>query len=193
MLNYFIGTLAAVLPLTAAAPYGLGPRSSNPSCASLSFSNDFSWTIEDFTYSASYHFTTPAHQVSGGNVNFNLTNPAVPEKVTCTAYSTQLSDFFYGNFNYNCQAAEGSTTETSFAFSRPSGLLNVNQTWTCTDQDPQFPTTFHGYGAVNLTLDCNDTFYQNPNWTMGETYSLRTISCAPVTLPLKPHDKTAVA
>ncbi|KAI0455160.1 hypothetical protein F5B21DRAFT_473097 [Xylaria acuta] len=192
MLNYFIGTLAAVLPLTAAAPYGMSPRDSTPGCTALSF-GDFSWTIEDFTYSASYHFTTPAHQVSSGAVNFNLTNPALPEKVTCTAYSTWLSDFFYGNINYNCQAPDGSSTETSFAFSRPSGLLNVNQTWTCTDEDPQYPVTFRGYGAVNLTLDCKETNYQNPDWHMGETYSLRTIACAPVTLPLKPHDKTAVA
>ncbi|KAI0193682.1 hypothetical protein EV127DRAFT_384776 [Xylaria flabelliformis] len=193
MLNSFIGTLAAVLPLTAAAPYGLSSRSSLEGCKDLSFGSNFAWEVEDFTYSASYHFTTPAHQVSGGSVNFNLSNPGLTEKVACTAYSTWLNDFFYGNVNYNCTKPDGSTTETSFAFSQPSGQLNVNQTWTCTDEDPQYPTTFHGYGAVNLTLTCNETNYQNPDWQEGETYSLRTISCAPVTLPLKPYDKTAVA
>lgn len=53
--------------------------------------------------------------------------------------------------------------------------------------------TFSAYGTANLTLDCKTTNYQNPNWTMGQTYSNRDITCAPVTLPLKPHDKTAIA
>ncbi len=134
----FIGTLTTVLPLAAAAPYGLGPRDSTPGCTSISF-GDFAWTIEDFTYHASYIFTTPAHQVSSGSVDFNLTNPAFPDKVSCTAYSTWLSDFFYGNVNYNCVVPEGSGTQTSFSFSRPSGELNINQTWTCDDEDPQYP------------------------------------------------------
>ncbi|KAI1735389.1 hypothetical protein F4680DRAFT_453076 [Xylaria scruposa] len=192
MMYNFISTLAAILPLASAAPYGLNPRDSTPGCTSISF-GDFSWTIEEFTFHASYIFSTPAHQISSGTVAFNLTNPAFPEKVTCTAYSTWLQDFFYGNINYNCAVPEGSGIESSWSFSRPSGELNVNQTWTCTDEDPQYPVTFHAYGTVDLDLDCQETYWQNPNWTIGQIYSDRDISCAPVTLPLKPHDKTAVA
>ncbi|KAI1306662.1 hypothetical protein F5Y03DRAFT_354117 [Xylaria venustula] len=188
----FIGTLAAALPLAAAAPYGLDSRDSPAGCTAASF-GDFAWTIEDFTYHAGYVFSTPAHQISSGTVAFNLTNPAFPEIVSCTAYSTWLEDFFYGNINYNCAVPEGSSARTSFSFSRPSGELNINQTWTCDDEDPQYPITFTDYGTVNLTLVCNETDYQNPDWQQGEIYSDRDISCAPVTLPLTPHDKTAVA
>ncbi|KAI1430985.1 hypothetical protein GGR50DRAFT_698469 [Xylaria sp. CBS 124048] len=183
-------TLAAILPLAVAAPSGLSPRDYDTGCSTQSF-NDFTWTIEDFTYRASYLFTTPAHQVSTGYVDFNLSNPALPETVSCQADSTWLTDFFYGNINYKCAVPEGSKTKTSFAFSRPSGRLDVNQTWTCEDRD--YPITFGGYGTVNLTLDCKEDQYQNPNWTMGQIYSSRFITCAPVTLPLKPHDETAIA
>ncbi|KAI0182712.1 hypothetical protein EV127DRAFT_48244 [Xylaria flabelliformis] len=191
-MHYFIGILATTLPLAVAIPYGITPRASKTGCTSLSFGN-FSWNVEAFTYTAGYLFTTPSHQVSSGSVQFNLTNPAVSEKVTCSADSTWLTEFFYGNINYNCQAAEGSTTKTSFSFNRPSGELNINQTWTCNDEDPRFPIKFRGYGTVNLTLDCKETNYQNPDWHQGETYSDRSITCAPVTLPLKPHEQTAVA
>ncbi|RWA06260.1 hypothetical protein EKO27_g8839 [Xylaria grammica] len=188
-----IVALTAVLPLAAAAPYGLSQRNSTPGCTSISF-GDFAWTIEDFVYHASYVFSTPAHQIASGDVAFNLTHPAFPEeKVSCTAYSTWLTDFFYGNINYDCKVPEGSGSETSFSFSRPSGELNINQTWTCDDQDPQYPITFHGYGTVNLTLDCKETNYQNPDWQIGQIYSTRNIDCAPVTLPLTPYSKTAVA
>ncbi|KAI3320444.1 hypothetical protein HD806DRAFT_538281 [Xylariaceae sp. AK1471] len=190
----FIGTLAAILPLAAAAPYGVSPRDSNPGCTSTSF-GDFSWTIKSFTYRASYIFTTPAHQNSWGYVNFNLTNPALLGEVACSAQSSQLYDFFYGNFNYNCILPTGSTTKTSFDFNRPSGQLDINQTWTCSDEDPQYPVTFSAYGTVNLTLNCTTSYYQNPNWQpgTGAFYSDEETTCAPVTLPLTPHDKTAVA
>ncbi|KAI0200585.1 hypothetical protein F4808DRAFT_428377 [Astrocystis sublimbata] len=193
MLNNFLTTLVAVLPLAAASPSNrLKCRGGEKGCTAISF-GDFSWTIEEFTYHRSYTFSTPAHQISGGQVGFNLTNPALEGKVTCQAYSSQLSDFFYGDFIYNCQAPDGSLTETTFDWNSPASALNINQTWTCTDEDPQYPVTFHAFGSVNLTLDCKESNYQNPNWTLGETYSSRVIDCAPITLPLMPHDKTAVA
>jgi hypothetical protein len=133
----FIGTIATFAPLALAAPRGLGSRGGYPGCTAVSFS-DFAWNVEDFTYHASYTFSTPAHQISSGTVDFNITNPAFPDKVSCSAYSTQLSDFFYGNFVYQCEQ-EGAKTKTTFDFSRPSGRLDVNQTWTCTDEDPQYP------------------------------------------------------
>ncbi|KAK5635992.1 hypothetical protein RRF57_011704 [Xylaria bambusicola] len=188
----FASILIASLPFAIAAPYGLSPRDSEPGCTSISF-GDFAWTIEDFTYHAGYVFSTPAHQISSGSVDFNITNPAFSEKVSCTAYSTVLTDFFYGNMNYNCDVPEGSGIGTSFSFSRPLNQLNINQTWTCSDEYPQYPITFTAYGTVNLTLDCQQTYWQNPNWTLGEIYSDREISCNPVTLPLTPYSKTAVA
>jgi hypothetical protein len=53
--------------------------------------------------------------------------------------------------------------------------------------------TFHGYGTLNFTLNCTDTTYTNPNWTMGQIYTDREVKCAPVTLPVKPYQITAVA
>ena len=137
MLN-FISTLVTLLPLAIAAPVGLQTRDSNPGCQASSFGN-FAWQVENFDYHASYIFTTPAHQNSWGYVNFNLTNPALEYKAVCSATSNQLSDFFYGTMAYNCTVPDGSTTKTTFDFSRPSGVLNVNQTWTCSDEDPQYP------------------------------------------------------
>ncbi|ORY68551.1 uncharacterized protein BCR38DRAFT_335597 [Pseudomassariella vexata] len=167
-------------------------RDSNPGCQAAS-QKDFAWTVEDFDYHASYTFTTPAHQNSWGYVNFNLSNPALTYKASCSASSNQLSDFFYGTMPYTCTVPDGSTAKTTFDFSRPSGKLNVNQTWVCSDLDPKYPATFHGYGAINLTLGCTDTTWQNPNWTMGQIYSDREVKCTPVTLPVKPYEMTAVA
>ncbi|KAI0887614.1 uncharacterized protein GGS22DRAFT_157609 [Annulohypoxylon maeteangense] len=188
----FISTLVTLLPLAIAAPVGLSTRDSNPGCQAASFGN-FAWQVENFDYHASYIFTTPAHQNSWGYVNFNLTNPALEYKAVCSATSNQLSDFFYGTMAYNCTVPDGSTTKTTFDFSRPSGALNVNQTWTCSDEDPQYPTTIHAYGAANLTLACTDETHINPNWTLGQIYSDREVKCTPVTIPLKPYQMTAVA
>jgi hypothetical protein len=53
--------------------------------------------------------------------------------------------------------------------------------------------TFTGRGEVNLTLDCQETNYQNPNWTMGQIYSSRLITCAPVETKVLPVELSAVA
>ncbi|KAI1486745.1 hypothetical protein F5X96DRAFT_215636 [Biscogniauxia mediterranea] len=187
----FISTLANILPLAAAAPL-LGARdSSTPGCSDASF-NNFAWAIEDFDYHASYIFTTPAHQNSWGYVNFNLTNPALGYEAKCSAASNQLSDFFYGTMAYTCSSPEDNT-ETTFDFSRPSGLLHVNQSWVCSDADPQYPTTFHAYGSVNLTLECTDNTNVNPDWELGQIYSDREVKCNLVNVPLKPSQISAVA
>ncbi len=46
---------------------------------------------------------------------------------------------------------------------------------------------------MNLTLDCLDTTYNNPNWTAGQIYSDREIRCAPVDTLIEPWEMTAVA
>ncbi|KAB5550811.1 hypothetical protein GE09DRAFT_965359 [Coniochaeta sp. 2T2.1] len=169
-------------------------RDANPGCTDASFSN-FSWTVQDFDYHASYIFTTPAHQNSWGYANFNLSNPALPYQASCTASSSQLNDFFYGNLWYECSIPDGSPAGTgaTFAFNRASGQLDFNQTWRCSDQDPQYPITLKGYATVNLSLDCTDTTWVNSNWTMGEIYSDRQVKCALVSLDVAPTTMTAVA
>ncbi|KAI0020872.1 hypothetical protein F4780DRAFT_779096 [Xylariomycetidae sp. FL0641] len=192
-----VKTFLATLPLALAAPSGLDPRDSNPGCQAASFGS-FAWTVENFVYNASYIFTTPAHQNSWGYVNFDLRNPALAYDVACRASSSQLNDFFYGNVPYTCSSSSAadnssSTTETTFSYSRPSGQLNVNQTWVCSDRDPLYPTTFHAYGTANLSLSCTDETTNNPDWEIGQIYSDRQVDCKPVTLPLKPYEITAVA
>ncbi|KAI1378430.1 hypothetical protein F4677DRAFT_443644 [Hypoxylon crocopeplum] len=188
----FVSTIATVLPLAGAAPLDIQNRDSNPGCQAASFGN-FEWTVENFDYHASYTFTTPAHQNSWGYVNFNLTNPALEYQAICSATSNQLSDFFYGTMPYTCKVPDGSTTTATFDFSRPSGVLNINQTWTCSDEDPQYPTTINAYGTANLTLACTDETWTNPNWTIGHIYTDREVKCTPVTIPIKPYKMTAVA
>jgi hypothetical protein len=189
----FLTALLPALPLIAAAPSQTVARDDNPGCQARSF-NDFQWTVEEFDYHASYIFTTPAHQNSWGYVNFNLTNPALTYEATCSGASNQLSDFFYGTMIYHCTVPDPeSPTGTTFAFSRPSGQLDINQTWVCSDEDPQYPVTINGYGTVNLTLDCTDETWQNPDWKLGQIYSSRTVTCGKQTFPLKPYQMTAVA
>lgn len=192
MLNCF-STLIALTPLVAAAPFAsVNVRDSNPGCQKNSF-GDFKWIVKDFDYHASYIFSTPSHQISNGYVSFNLTNPALAYDASCQAISSQLQEFFYGNMIYTCTVPDGSTTETTFDFSRPSGRLDVNQTWTCSDQDPKYPSTIHAFGTANLTLDCTDKTQENPDWQMGQIYSSRTVQCTKVTVPMPPYELRAVA
>ncbi|KAI1127296.1 hypothetical protein F5Y10DRAFT_195329 [Nemania abortiva] len=192
-MHNFIRALIAILPLTSASPYGVGPRDSS-SCTSVS-SGNFSWTIVAFTFYSSDVYTTPAHEVASASIKFNLTNPALPEKVQCSASSTAFSIFFLGDINYSCTAPAGSETKTTFNFSQIKNTLNINQTWTCSDENPQNSVTFAGYGSVGLTLDCQSTYYQNPNWHSSSDgfHSTRTTTCTPLTLPLTPYDKTIVS
>ncbi|KAK3326083.1 hypothetical protein B0H66DRAFT_550034 [Apodospora peruviana] len=193
--------LSLLLPaLAVASPLSLSKsnhqRDDNGAGCTSNSQHGFAWQITGFDYHASYIFTTPAHQNSWGYVNFNITNPAVPGvAATCSGTSNQLSDFFYGTMPYTCTTPDDSSLprKTTFDFSRPSGLLRINETWSCADQDPQYPTTFTGYGAVNVKLNCTDVTHINSNWTIGQIYSNRLVNCAPVDLALKPYAMTAIA
>ncbi|KAK3366279.1 hypothetical protein B0T24DRAFT_416640 [Lasiosphaeria ovina] len=195
--------LAALLALPLIAPATASPvatiatketAASEGGCTAASF-GAFAWGVRGFDFHASYIFTTPAHQNSWGYASFNLSNPADGSVAACAAASSQLSDFFYGNLAYACTYPAGSDSggSASFDFDRATGALRVNQSWTCRDEDPQYPTTFTGYGAVNLKLDCTDTQYTNPNWTIGQIYSDREIKCSPVDVDVTPYELTAVA
>jgi hypothetical protein len=131
----FVMILVAMSPLTVASPYGASPR--DTSCCTSASSGAFSWTIEAFDYHSSETFTTPAHEVASGYVDFKLNNPALPEEVHCAATSSVVTNYFYGDVNYACNAPAGSQTKTSFTFNALNKGLSINQTWTCSDGNPQ--------------------------------------------------------
>ncbi|TPX14772.1 uncharacterized protein E0L32_005167 [Thyridium curvatum] len=188
-------TLAAALSLlSVASGAAIGIRDNNPGCQAASM-GDFEWKITGFDYHASYIFTTPAHQNSWGYVNFNVSNPALAYHATCSATSNQLSDFFYGTVNYKCTNPEGTpaSTVTTFAWNYPAGKLDLNQTWTCSDLDPQYPARFNAYGTTQVPQECKDVTETNPDWQMGQIYSSRTVTCDVVDLTIKPYEMTAVA
>lgn len=147
MHRFYTSLLALLAPLASATPtppalsHVLEPRASSPTCSNASL-RGFAWTVQDFDFHASYVFSTPAHQNSWGYASFNLSNPAVPgARASCSAASSQLSDFFYGNLAYTCTSSStaGGPAPATFSFDRPSGELRVNQTWTCDDRDPKYP------------------------------------------------------
>lgn len=139
--------LTAALSLGAAVnglPSGANKRAeAKPGCSAASF-DDFQWKISNFVYNASYIFTTPAHQNSWGYVNFDLFNPAfavdggADPEATCSASSSRLNDFFYGDEPYTC-SSNTIMRETKFDFNHASGLLRVKDSWVCEDVDPEFP------------------------------------------------------
>jgi hypothetical protein len=138
--------LFSALPLlllpftTTASPVAVTQSTANDGgCSDTSF-HKFSWRALAFDFHASYTFSTPAHQNSWGYVSFDLLNPADDSTTHCEAQSSQLSDFFYGTVPYRCNDTGADRLgTTTFDFSRPSGQLRLNQTWTCDDQDPQWP------------------------------------------------------
>ncbi|KAK3387870.1 hypothetical protein B0H63DRAFT_471048 [Podospora didyma] len=149
------------------------------------------WKVHGFDYHASYIFSTPAHQNSWGYVNFNLTNNVVPYTATCSASSNQLSEFFFGTMEYPCTlpstAPAGSAV--SFKFSRPTGQLDIKETIICNEN--KITGDFVASGAKNLTLTCTNTYYQNPNWTIGQIYSDQEVKCTPVDVTIKPSQIVA--
>lgn len=133
--------LLALAPCVFASPTMPSPRNSSEGCSAASLGG-FKWTVGGFDYHASYIFSTPAHQNSWGYVDFNISNPAVPDAVaSCSAQSDQLSDFFYGTQWYQCtfDGDDGRVPSATFTFNSPTGDLYINQTWVCDDKDPQYP------------------------------------------------------
>jgi hypothetical protein len=127
--------VAAASPLASRSPAEAVDTAAG--CTDTSQKN-FAWVARAFDFHASYIFTTPAHQNSWGYASFDLFNPADQSTAHCEARSNQLSDFFYGTVQYKCNDTMRAGS-TSFDFSRPSGQLRVEQSWTCKDQDPQWP------------------------------------------------------
>ena len=92
---------------------------------------NFAWEIRNFD-----------HQVldARGNVSFDLSNPALSHTSQCSASDSQPFGGFYGTIPYMCADGPlGTTTQTTFDFNSLSRALNINQTWVCSDEDPQWP------------------------------------------------------
>ena len=127
----YLAALIALLPAAFAAPFDQ-PSSYAQSCSDRS--QHLTWSVSDLFFSSSRIFTTPAHQNPWGQVSFNLTNPATNSVTACSAYSSQLSDFFYGTVWYQCaNNNDTSVSATYFRYDRPTGRLDLNQTWACND------------------------------------------------------------
>lgn len=132
------------------------------------------WQVSQFDYHSSVVFSTPAHQNSWGYVNFTLENPAVDYKPICSAASNQLNDFFYGTFIYNCDVEDdGAGGRATFTYSVPSGQLQINQTWACTEEQ----ALFEAEGGIELDLNCKTSEWQNDDWQQGEMYYTKNVDC----------------
>lgn len=95
---------------------------------------DPDFTLHDISYMSSMTYSTPAHlAVAQGYISFNLTNTAVPYKTHCSAFSSRITDFFFGDIVYHCDAPTGKGVSegasANFTFSKPDGVFDVNQTW----------------------------------------------------------------
>ncbi|KAK1984669.1 hypothetical protein LZ30DRAFT_585653 [Colletotrichum cereale] len=183
--------LSALLLLAPALASPVARRQDEPSCGQKS-TKVSEWTLAGFDYHASYTFTTPAHQNSWGYISFNVSNPVLDYVVTCSAASSRLSDFFYGDQVYQCSPPDGQSAATSFTWSYPNGALALNQSWTCND-DPVYPARYTAKGDAIANLTCEETSWQNANWTLGQTYSQRNIKCDIITLPTPIKEISGVA
>ncbi|KAK0632728.1 hypothetical protein B0T14DRAFT_560393 [Immersiella caudata] len=173
-----LGALAGAAP--AAAP------SQTESCKDASFLHA-SWAVKGFRYHSLITYSTPSHPIATGFVDFNLTNVALPYTLSCSATSSQMSDFFYGNQWYLCTDSLGNDAE--FQFDKSSGRLDLQQKWACANDSP--PVSFMGKGTANVTMVCRTGRWQKQNWTAGETYSTEHTDCAPQDLTIMPNELMA--
>lgn len=132
--------LLATLPLILALP-SAPPSSNLPSCTKSL--HPWSWSLSSLDYHSSIIFSTPAHQIDGGFISFNLSSPfsSTSQDLVCSATSYQLHDFFYGNQWFQCQdpsavgvGEDGKRVEgrkAEFQFDRISGRVDVRETWGC--------------------------------------------------------------
>ncbi|KAF2737691.1 hypothetical protein EJ04DRAFT_561375 [Polyplosphaeria fusca] len=139
-------------------------------------------TLSDIYYHSSKVYSTPAHLATyGGDIAFNVTSSdsAVPGIARCSARGLHLNDFFYGELDYTCETVL-SNVVTNFTFSTPNSMFTINQTWT------EDGNSYLAQGNGAADLDCERTFWQNDNWTMGQLYSTETVDCEPAKLVITP-------
>lgn len=184
--------IAPVVGLLAAG-VAAAPTARDNTCSSLSQS-DFKWTVSDLQYNASIIFSTPAHQIDNGVIQFNISNPAFPGKAAslCKGFSTRPNDFFYGDQVFTCDAGtpEGGLT-TTFTYDSPSKTLALNQSWSCTSEQTAF--TYQGTIDLSSEFKCQNETYTNPDWQIGEILSSNTTTCTGCTFEWTPTSGTGVA
>ncbi|EPE05186.1 hypothetical protein F503_03791 [Ophiostoma piceae UAMH 11346] len=184
--------IAPVVGLLAAGAAAV-PTARDSTCSSLS-QTDFKWSVSDLQYNSSVIFSTPAHQIDNGVIQFNISNPAFPGKAAsiCTAYSTRPNDFFYGDQVFTCNAGipEGGLT-TTFTYNAPSKTLALNQSWSCAGEQTSF--TYEGSVDLSSKLKCQNEEYTNPKWSIGETYTSNTTTCTAADFEWTPSSGSAVA
>ncbi|OAQ97870.1 hypothetical protein LLEC1_05962 [Akanthomyces lecanii] len=136
-----------------------------------------SWTIHWVLWAGLVH-----RKYEVGATSYPWPNATLRRRnLACSAASNWLSDFYYGNVDYRCtDPATGQQTQRgTFSYSRPATTLAINQTWDCPEG-----SRFWAEGSAVLDLRCDETMYQNPNWTMGQIYSNRVITCDKLTQPV---------
>ncbi|KAH6683567.1 hypothetical protein F5X68DRAFT_22816 [Plectosphaerella plurivora] len=180
-------------PLALASPVILEARNTTKSCMARS-PGMTEWELEDFDFHASYIFSTPSHQNSWGNVTFTAFNSVHNTRTRCSAKSNRLNDFFYGEVEYACDTnGDANLGAAKFTFNRPSGEVTMEQTWYCHD-NPNFPPArFTAKGDVVTQLKCEETTFENGNWTMGSSFSQRDITCELVDVVVPVKELTGIA
>jgi hypothetical protein len=116
------------------------------SCQDISFQSS-KWSVKALTYNASVIFSTPAHQIDGASVSFNLTNDALDYPMVCSGFSSQAGVPFAQDQIYTCtpgnetaldysNGSHHGNAKATFIWDWPSKTLKVNETWQCYDNFP---------------------------------------------------------
>ena len=155
----FLVSFATGIPASGRLPSDVATPDSVQGCSDIS-ERGLEWTAKNFHLHSSLSLTAPS-QVSKGAawVDFNVSNPAVPYEMHCSAFSTQLGDFFYGDELISCDGPSQDVTRSghknaSFSFAKASGTLWLYQNWLCNDgSDPNLPLyVFFGFFYIYLLL-----------------------------------------
>jgi hypothetical protein len=64
--------------------------------------------------------------------------------------------------------------------------LTANQSTTCR-------IYFKAFGSGTVQLSCNETKYQDTNWTSGQIYSTNFVECAKTNLSITPSEISAAS
>ncbi|KLU84466.1 hypothetical protein MAPG_03508 [Magnaporthiopsis poae ATCC 64411] len=111
------------------------------SCQDWTFSQP-TWNLTDFRYRSSLEIKSPGDDeddaVLRREVSFVVRNKAVPYSTSCEASSNATDDFFYGDKWYTCdQHGDGESDKgpglTWFRYDKADDMLQVKQTWLCSD------------------------------------------------------------
>lgn len=124
MVNFTRAAAALALAATAsAAPASTAVKASETT-------SELTWTVSNFDFHADYIFTTPAHQNSWGYVSFALSSDKTDLVYSCSTSSSRLTDFFYGETEYQCALPQGAPegSKAGFRYNRTDGTLTLSET-----------------------------------------------------------------